>query len=59
MLVGNSYAKENKIDLTKEEIEFIKAHPTIRVANDKGYAPYDFYENGRPTGYIVLFDLYW
>lgn len=53
MLVGNSYAKENKIDLTKEEIEFIKAHPTIRVANDKGYPPYDFYENGRPTGYSI------
>lgn len=53
VLVGNSYAKENKIDLTKEEIEFIKAHPTIRVANDKGYPPYDFYENGQPTGYSI------
>ncbi|MBV2131703.1 transporter substrate-binding domain-containing protein [Pseudomonas sp. MAP12] len=41
------------LELTDEEQAFVSSHPTIRVANDKHYAPFDFYENGKPQGYSV------
>jgi len=42
-----------KIELTNEEIEFIKAHPVIKVANDQEWAPFDFFEKGKAKGYSV------
>lgn len=41
------------LELTDEEQAFVSSRPTIRVANDKHYAPFDFYENGKPQGYSV------
>lgn len=41
------------IILTDEEKEFLTQHPVIRVANDKNYVLFDFYEKGQPAGYSM------
>lgn len=39
--------------LTAEEKEWLKEHPTIRVANELDWAPYDFNESGTPKGFSI------
>jgi len=41
------------IPLTDEERAWIKAHPVIRVSNEPGYAPFDFFEKGEPAGLSI------
>jgi len=41
------------IDLSAEEIAFIKAHPVIRVGNETNWPPFDFYEAGKPKGLAI------
>jgi PAS domain S-box-containing protein len=43
----------NKVDLTEEEIEWIKKHPVLKVANEMDWAPFDFAVNGKPQGYSI------
>ena len=39
--------------LTQEEKDFIKAHPVLRVQNERNWAPIDFRANGKAKGYAV------
>ncbi len=49
---------ENKINLTKNEKEFIKNNPILRVSNEMDWPPFDFMRNNLPTGYSIdLIDL--
>ena len=41
------------INLTKEEIEFIRQHPVIRVGNEDDWPPFDFSHHGEPRGYAI------
>jgi signal transduction histidine kinase/ActR/RegA family two-component response regulator len=43
----------NAINFTPQEIEYIKAHPVIKVSNEKDWAPFDFMHNGEAKGYSV------
>jgi len=45
--------KEIKIALNDQEHAWLKAHPVIRVANELDYAPFDFFENGKPAGFSI------
>jgi polar amino acid transport system substrate-binding protein len=42
-----------EMELTEEEIEFIKNHPVIRVGNEDDWPPFDFSRNGVPQGYSI------
>jgi len=42
-----------RLQLTAEERAWMEAHPVIRAINDKNYPPYDFYQNGKATGFSV------
>ncbi len=42
-----------QIPLTKEEQAWIKAHPVIKVSNEMDWRPFDFNENGVPSGYSI------
>jgi signal transduction histidine kinase len=44
---------ENNLSLTTEELEWIKDHPIIRVANDMEAPPFDFLKNGEAAGFFV------
>lgn len=49
---------ESTIPLTDEERQWLLEHPTLSIANDSDWAPYDFTQNGKPIGYSVdLFNL--
>ena len=45
----------NQIQLTVEEKDWLAAHPLIRVSSEPDYAPFDFVEEGKPTGFSVDF----
>ncbi|MCP4113706.1 MAG: transporter substrate-binding domain-containing protein [Desulfobacteraceae bacterium] len=51
--LGKTKIPQAKISLTREEQNWLKAHPVIRVANEPDYAPFDFIENGRPAGFSI------
>ncbi|MBU2551254.1 MAG: transporter substrate-binding domain-containing protein, partial [Proteobacteria bacterium] len=52
-LGGGESARESEIDLTAEERAFLKAHPVIRVHNEENWAPFNFFDNGRPQGLSI------
>lgn len=41
------------LNLTKKEKAWIKAHPTIKVHNERNWAPMNFNKNGIPTGFSI------
>ncbi|GEA61919.1 transporter substrate-binding domain-containing protein [Vibrio comitans] len=41
------------VELSSEELEWIKSAPPIKVNNAKDNAPFDYIVNGTPTGYSV------
>lgn len=41
------------IQLTPEEKRFLTNHPTIKVANEMDFPPFDFNVGGRPQGYSI------
>lgn len=41
------------VDLTKEELEYIKSHKEIRVHNEISWAPFNFNEDGKPKGLSI------
>ncbi|MFC1857022.1 transporter substrate-binding domain-containing protein [Thermodesulfobacteriota bacterium] len=47
------YQTDEKIALNAEEEAWIKENPVIRVHNEKDWAPYNFSENGKPSGYSI------
>jgi len=42
-----------KANLTFEEKQFLSQHPTLRIHNEQGWAPYNYFENGLPKGYSI------
>ncbi len=51
--LGKTKIPHPEISLTWEEQNWLKAHPVIRVANEPDYVPFDFIENGNPTGFSI------
>ncbi|NOQ30861.1 MAG: transporter substrate-binding domain-containing protein [Helicobacteraceae bacterium] len=43
----------SQLDLTQKEKDWLTAHPIIKVANDKEWPPFDFYENGKAKGFSM------
>jgi len=41
------------ISLTWDEEKWLNAHPVILVSNETDYAPFDYVENGQPTGFSI------
>ena len=41
------------IGLTTDEKTWLKAHPVIRVHNEKAWPPFNFFENGTPKGFSI------
>lgn len=55
---GIALSNENMILLSDEEKQWLFEHPTLSIANDSDWAPYDFTQNGKAMGYSVdLFHL--
>ncbi|MBF0290028.1 MAG: transporter substrate-binding domain-containing protein [SAR324 cluster bacterium] len=44
---------QSGLDLTPKEINWIKAHPTIKVSSEPDWPPYDFVQDGVSTGYAT------
>ncbi|MBF0201400.1 MAG: transporter substrate-binding domain-containing protein [Desulfamplus sp.] len=42
-----------KITLTPEEKAFIQENPIVRVANELDWPPFDYVENGKPSGFVM------
>lgn len=45
----------NKVTLSAKEQTWVDAHPVIRVHNEKGWAPFNFFEDGKPKGFSIEF----
>lgn len=45
----------SKVNLTEEERRWMEKHPLIRVSNKPDYAPFDFIEKGKPSGFSIDF----
>lgn len=43
----------NNINLTDDEIAYIKNHDTIKVHNEKSWAPFNFNHDGIPSGFSI------
>jgi len=48
-----SFAQPSAINFSEEEIAFIKDHPTIKVANEMDWPPFDYNEFGKPKGLAI------
>ncbi len=46
-------AQDAKIEFTQEETDWISTHQTLKVANEMGWAPFDFVKDGKPAGYSI------
>lgn len=44
---------EKRVELTDEELTWLRAHPVIRVSNEPDWPPYDFTTAGKPTGFAI------
>lgn len=45
--------RTGRLLLTQKEKKWLQKHPIIRVSSEPDYAPFDFVENGRSTGFSV------
>jgi PAS domain S-box-containing protein len=52
-LCSNELTAAEKIILSTTEQNWVKAHPVLRVGNEKDWPPFDFAEDGKPKGYTV------
>ena len=41
------------IELTNEELEYLKQHPVITAQNDMDYPPFNYIIDGKPLGYSI------
>lgn len=46
-------ASREDLDLTREELKFLRENPVIRVGNEEDWAPFDFSRHGKPMGYAI------
>ena len=51
--IGNSKEKQPKARLTQAEEKYLKKHPVIRVSNETEWVPFNFVENGQPSGFSI------
>ena len=52
--IGTSDSKkQNKLDLTVEESDWLKAHPVISVHNEKNWPPFNYFEHGKARGLSI------
>ena len=51
--VSSKKGEPKKIALTEEEREWLKAHPRIRAHNELNWPPFNYIENGKPTGLSI------
>jgi signal transduction histidine kinase/CheY-like chemotaxis protein/membrane-bound lytic murein transglycosylase MltF len=42
-----------ELKLTDQQRAFLTEHPVIRVSNEKDFPPWDYVENGKPSGYSI------
>lgn len=52
-LVLHPHLLAQSIQLTPEEQAFLREHEPIRVSNELDWPPFDFVENGQPSGYSI------
>ncbi|RAU17367.1 hypothetical protein DN062_13160 [Nitrincola tibetensis] len=45
--------KQQTLALTPEEREYVRQNPVIRVQNEANFEPYNYNENGFPTGHSI------
>jgi polar amino acid transport system substrate-binding protein len=45
--------QKSKLVFSKEELEYLKNHPVIKVHNEINWPPFNYYENGEAKGYSV------
>ncbi len=50
---GNELNSSAPINLTTEEIAWLKEHPVLKVGNENDWEPFDFTENGEAQGYSI------
>ncbi len=53
IVIASSSDATPSVTLTPQEKRFIDTHPTIRVANDSKWPPFDFHELGKARGYSM------
>lgn len=56
LLISSVWAgeeKEQNINFTDDEKEWLKTHHSIRVANETDWPPFDFNENDVPKGFVI------
>ena len=47
-------AQESNIDFTQEELDWIESHPSLNVANEMDWPPFDFViDDNQPAGYSI------
>ncbi|MEG3637829.1 transporter substrate-binding domain-containing protein [Magnetococcus sp. PR-3] len=57
-MIMPAVAAQSISSLTEQERTFLKQHPTVRVHNEQGWMPFNFYRDGKPQGYTIdLMDL--
>ena len=44
---------KNKVNLSKEELKYLKDNPTIKVHNESDWAPYNYNIDGEPYGFSI------
>ncbi len=49
----HEYSKVKHVQLTEEEIAYLRKKGTIKVHNERSWAPYNFNENGQAKGYVI------
>ena len=48
----NNINKSHNIVFEKQEKEWIKNNPTIKVHNETNWPPYNYAKDGQPLGYL-------
>ena len=48
-----SQAVADAPEFSSKEKEWLEAHPVIRVHNEKDWPPFNFVDNGKPSGYSI------
>ena len=51
--LATSQTQKSTIPLTQEEKKWLKEHPVILVSNQINWRPFDFLEDGKPSGFSV------
>lgn len=46
-------ATDSTINLSQQELEWIKLNPTVTVANEMDWPPFDYVQNEQPAGYSI------